>query len=305
MSRGKVLIAVASDEEPPLRGSHSVYKIRRQPGDGLEIQSHTRGDTTRQCMVEIFLESDYEWIFFVDADMVIPPDALEKLLAHGVDIVSGLYFRRELPVKPVAYAASEQWPLCPLLDYPQEGLVPIGAAGFGCLLVHRRVFEAIQEKVLRPGEPFICNGPLAWRATTYETIGADIRFTQMAIKCGFDAWLDPQVKCGHIAHVAVGEEHYINQGKGLLLRTTYEKLVEARIEGGYSVLDKEVLELEVKKHQEDLQALGQEMQQLESRRQRVANTAMRHQGAIIELRRLIELAEKRDEELPVEAVTED
>ena len=37
------------------------------------------------------LENDYDALFTVEADMIVPPDALEKLLAVDADVAYGLY----------------------------------------------------------------------------------------------------------------------------------------------------------------------------------------------------------------------
>lgn len=276
--------------------------IRREPGDILDVMSATTGDMARETLTQRFLATDCEWIFYADADMIFPPDILDRLLAHNVDMVTGLYFRRDVPVLPIAYGASEHWPLCPLFEYPEKGLIPVGAGGFGCLLVHRRVFDKMRE-VLRPGEEFITHGPLEWKTGDYSRVGNDLRFYQNVTKCGITPYLDPTIKCGHYCEVLITEKQFKQQGGDFPLREMYRQIFEERLKtGGYKVLTKETLELDVKFHEKELQTLQQEMMQLMQKRNEIQIKVHEHRGALIQLKRMMEALEGKSEDVPVEPI---
>ena len=51
----------------------------------------------RRNLVDIFLKSDFDYIFWVDSDMKFPIDAPMRLLARNKDIVGANYRRRRFP----------------------------------------------------------------------------------------------------------------------------------------------------------------------------------------------------------------
>jgi len=48
-------------------------------------------DVTRDSMVKSALDQGFEWIFFLDSDVIIPRDGLEKLLSHRQPLMCGMY----------------------------------------------------------------------------------------------------------------------------------------------------------------------------------------------------------------------
>ncbi len=126
-----------------------------------------------------------EWLLFVDDDMVLPGDALLRLLAHGRDIVGGLCFRRVPPYAPcIARWDGER--MRPLAE-PTGGLTPVDGIGMGLTLIRRRVFEALG------------GGGFAFRGGLSE----DFSFCLAAREAGFDIFCDPAVQPGHISSVVI------------------------------------------------------------------------------------------------------
>src|SRR5688572_26774169 len=77
-------------------------------------------------------------IFFVDDDVLLPPNALIRLLSHKLPIVSGLYYAKTDTPQPLMLNAS----LCGLVDEWEPGaLVPVDVHGMGCTLIEMKVFR--------------------------------------------------------------------------------------------------------------------------------------------------------------------
>lgn len=94
-----------------------------------------------------------EWVLCVDADMVPRPDTALRLLAvaHllGVDMLSALYFTRQSP-----YRAALWLPGATAMARADEleglrGVVEVEQIGFGCVLIQRRVFDALERPWFR------------------------------------------------------------------------------------------------------------------------------------------------------------
>ena len=221
---GTTYVGVATSTTADLGALTSVYDIRLRPGDSGPNWHHAaRGDISRSMFIDKFLAGDWDNLLFLDGDMRFPPDLLERLRAHDLPFVAGLYFRRQLdPMWPLAfeYERPLALPFTPLYDYPKRGLVRVNASGCGCWLVKREVFADIQAEMKRTIKerlgldlarvPFMMDGPMPEVRDDYQRIGADLRFCYYAQRAGYDIWLDcdPELDIGHFAHIPLTRKDY-------------------------------------------------------------------------------------------------
>lgn len=142
--------AVGSDTEAGVCRD-SLAAIRFERGDApLAISRATKGYEARQKHINEFLKSKHDFILMLDADMVFPVETAERLRGHGLPYVSGLYMRRNLqPLAPVWYRPfSGRFPMLPWVGPIQRGVLhPIGASGWGCMLIHRDVIMAVRGRL--------------------------------------------------------------------------------------------------------------------------------------------------------------
>jgi hypothetical protein len=135
----------------------SIHNITRRPGDTPPAFIRaTKGYEAREMHIARFLESDHAFLLLLDHDMIFPPDTLERLRRHGRPYVSGYYLRRRYaPIASVWFDPFEGvWPMKPFTDDPAPGqLHELGASGWGCVLIHRSVFEGVRP--LLKGEGFV------------------------------------------------------------------------------------------------------------------------------------------------------
>ena len=138
----------------------SVIDLRHRRSDRIgQILRVEGGLISRQRneIVAAFLNSGCEWLFMVDSDEKFTVEDFDKLVAtaHATErpFVAGVYFGTfpgpdvyPTPV-PLIFrkAADGRTRYTPLDDFPANTVIPVDAAGTGCLLVHRSVFEAIRE----------------------------------------------------------------------------------------------------------------------------------------------------------------
>jgi hypothetical protein len=147
---------VGGDHEIP-ECRDSIHNLKLRPGDSsVYFQRGTKGYENRERHIRRFLESEHDFIFLMDHDQTFPADALERLRSHKLPYVSGYYMRRMInPIAPVWFEEFDgKWPMTPWTREPERGkLHKLGASGWGCILIHRAVFEAVAE-VLK-GESFV------------------------------------------------------------------------------------------------------------------------------------------------------
>ena len=153
---GSVYIGVVGPDNANEECRDSIDKIIHRPGDyGPIYHRATKGYEARQSHLNKFYnDAKHEFLFLIDRDMVIPQDALERLRNHKLPFVTGFYMRRRYePIYPVWYKlpVKGEWLMEPFSDIPERGkLYPLGASGWGCMLIHRDVITAT--KAILKGE---------------------------------------------------------------------------------------------------------------------------------------------------------
>lgn len=138
-------------------------------------------------------------ILFVDSDMILPVDGLDRLLAHKKRSVGGLYFGKLPPFLPVAF---ELDPFKRLPEYEEDSLIEVGGLGMGFTLVATDIFREMREHF---------KDDLWFRAG--EGIGEDVWFYMRLKKMGIETYLDTGIKCGHVGELIVDDSTFVNQAK--------------------------------------------------------------------------------------------
>lgn len=175
-------------------------------------------DLARNSIVEAMLErADATHLFFMDADMVFPAEALEALLAMDRPIASGTYFARTDTPVPHAYRFSHtdedgvlwytplaaefaQWMKAHpeqadrpnAYCFPERFVVEADAVGAGCLLIRRDVLEAVYAAHSESYYPWFKMSPGTKG-------GEDFEFCRRAAELGYRTWVDFGVQCNHRA----------------------------------------------------------------------------------------------------------
>lgn len=158
----------------------------------------------RERLVEGALESDCDYLFMIDDDMLAPPDLFYKLAEHNKDICAALAFTRNPDHKPVIYETVEGFSHETgrsygftrfVQNYPRNMLVECDAVGFGAVLIKMDVFRKLQ----RP-----------W-FVGMEGTGEDITLCIKARKAGFNVFMDTSLKLGHLGTPCIITEEYSDQ----------------------------------------------------------------------------------------------
>ena len=143
----KILIAIPTAKYIETDTFKSVFNFIKPDGYELDFECFYgyRIDQVRNLMAHYTKINDYDYIFFIDADMVIPPDAIVKLLNQNVDIIGAPYRQRSLEViVPEVYFAPENGgsrnATVEELIYAPE-VFPVDSIGFGCVLIKSEVLK--------------------------------------------------------------------------------------------------------------------------------------------------------------------
>jgi GT2 family glycosyltransferase len=154
----------------------------------------------RNHIVNTFLKTDCEYLLWIDDDVVPPPNAIEKLIAHDVDAVSALCFC----TRPNDAGAIAPYPVTMkdapngeyLIYFPQQPLDEIDACGGGCVLVKRSLYEHPEMKA-----------PYQHSMKENGEMGAtcDFNIWKRARAAGFKLYVDSTVVCSHIREIDLKE----------------------------------------------------------------------------------------------------
>ena len=152
----------------------------------------------RRNLVEIFLKSDFDYIFWVDSDMKFPIDAPMRLLARDKPIVGANYRRRRFPNpnftgmmgtsgKFTEFQTTDNSPAMELIDVLPHGMV----------LCKREVYEKIPQPHYL--QEYVKELNLE--------IGEDIYFCQQAQKAGYEVWCDQELS-REVSHIGIFHFNY-------------------------------------------------------------------------------------------------
>ena len=165
---------------------------------------------SRNRILSYALENGYDYVLMMDVDVIPPVDIVERLLAHGKDIVSGIYFNvfmvdREKKICPVVWKGfsdeefeeirsqvSSEHVACKedLRRHltPEEAnsgkLQEVIIPSCGCMLLSREAFGKLRYGILDVPDGFGTSD--------------DIYFCRKAREAGFGLYCDTSLQCEHL-----------------------------------------------------------------------------------------------------------
>jgi hypothetical protein len=159
------------------------------------VQSSTNVQVARNEMVRWFLQSDREWMWFLDTDMVFDADVPARLIAHDAPITSALYLGQGNDGEPfvVGHRYSIDGGFLAYLKRDDlDGLSEVAAVGMGCAMIRRDVLVALGEN----GHPH--QWPFAMAGLQNTFVGEDVGFCLRAGSLGYKSYIDADTFVGHV-----------------------------------------------------------------------------------------------------------
>ena len=96
----------------------------------------------RNTSAATFLQTDYDWLFFIDSDIQFTPDDVAALYNADAGHVKGAAY----PWKQADISNTTAWKDGELVDIGKlSGPTEVDYLGTGFLMIHRRAFEQIRE----------------------------------------------------------------------------------------------------------------------------------------------------------------
>ncbi len=188
---------------------------------GFVESARERIVNARNLLRETFLNGDYDYFFSLEQDVIAPRDVIERLLNHGKEITSGVYFKeynlikvpKELKKKlkieefsggyhlsegeekelvekgnligkkiyPLLYKRGKEGYFSYIDLVSNKGLIEVDACGLGCVMISRKVLERVKFRFEKSVVAF-----------------DDIWFCKDAFENGFKIYADLSVRCRHL-----------------------------------------------------------------------------------------------------------
>lgn len=219
-SRCAILVPALHYVEP-----HCELSLRQLEGMGYPVRrlyGFSQIDVARNRLAADALGEGFDELMWIDSDMAFEPRSVERLRAHGLPLVCGLY-----PKKVEKALTSHLLPDTREVVFGQGGgLLEIHYAATGFLLTRRQVYLDVQQKLSLPtcnqraGRPIVPYFlPLltgVGEACTY--LGEDFAFCERARQCGYRIFADTTIR---LQHVGIYGYSWEDLGPGLPRNATF------------------------------------------------------------------------------------
>ena len=191
----KTLIAVPCMDMVYVDFMRAFVEMENPEGTAFSIVKNTLIYNARNLIARKAVAEGFDRVMWLDSDVIVKPDTLVRLsedMDTGRDFVTGVYYQRKWPTKPVVY--SELWWNVnegeatagqTHAEQIQDGLFEVAGAGFGCCMTSARMLKDLVDRVGAPFTPLI-------------GVSEDLSFCLRAREAGYKLWCDGRIKCGHI-----------------------------------------------------------------------------------------------------------
>lgn len=202
----RVLIAVPCMDQVPSLFAQSLACMTKVGDCQVAFQIGSLVYTSRNDLAGYAMKEGFDYVFWLDSDMVFKADVLEKMMQrmqdNDIKMLTGIYFRRHPPYSPVIFekmdvGESGGWKFSDFAEYPKDELFEVAACGFGCVLMATEVLLDVQLKQGRLFHPFHGGGE-------------DISFCWRVRQSGYKIMCDPTIPLGHVGNVVIDGTLYHN-----------------------------------------------------------------------------------------------
>jgi hypothetical protein len=202
-----VLVPAGRPVDP--RCEEGLRELERRGYPVRRVHGHSGIDVARSRMATDALADGFAELFWIDSDVVFRPDDVDRLRAHGLPLVCGLYAKKGPRQLACTFLKTETLALG-----GRGGVVEIQYAGFGFTHTRRAVYDTVRDtldlplcnaRFGRPFVPYFAPGPVP-DGEGHWWLPEDYAFCNRARLCGFAVAADTTVRLWHVGEYAYGWE---------------------------------------------------------------------------------------------------
>jgi hypothetical protein len=158
-------------------------------GVALAVKQSAVVDVNRNILAKGVISSGADYSFWLDSDIVLPPETIHSLMRHDKEIVGCAYRNRHHEDRIVGETMDR-------LPIDATGLRKMAFMGFGCMLIKAEVFKKMEW-------PWFHQAYLQYADGTSAHQTEDVTFCNSALDAGFDIFCDQELSRSlrHIANL--------------------------------------------------------------------------------------------------------
>lgn len=178
----------------------------------MRVQGNQIGRQRQEALTFWYEKTDFDWILWVDSDIVLTENALQKVWASADKtirpVVTGTYFISKenekslmAPYPAVFNWTDSEYQIAYLHPLPKDALIQVGSAGFGFVLMHRNAITEMRK----------VHGTVPYFNETgvgEQFVSEDINFFRMMHKAGVPLYTHTGALVKHIKRFALDIEYY-------------------------------------------------------------------------------------------------
>ena len=178
----------------------------------MRVQGNQIGRQRQEALTFWYEKTDFDWILWVDSDIVLTEDALQKVWASADKttrpVVTGTYFISKenekslmAPYPAVFNWTDSEYQIAYLHPLPKDALIQVGSAGFGFVLMHRNAITEMRK----------VHGTVPYFNETgvgEQFVSEDINFFRMMHQAGVPLYTHTGALVKHIKRFALDIEYY-------------------------------------------------------------------------------------------------
>jgi 2-polyprenyl-3-methyl-5-hydroxy-6-metoxy-1,4-benzoquinol methylase/glycosyltransferase involved in cell wall biosynthesis len=140
----RVLIAFPTAKNIETDTFLSIYRLSIPAGVTTHLEAFYgyNIDQVRNLICYYAIQNQFDYVLFVDSDMILPADTLERLMAANMDIVTGIYIQRK-PGQRITEVHVDGKNVTDPKFFEGKKFVQADSVGFGCILIKTKVLEDV------------------------------------------------------------------------------------------------------------------------------------------------------------------
>jgi hypothetical protein len=203
-----ILVPVGNRIEPGC--DEGLRTLERRGYPVRRVFGYSAIDQARSQMATDALADGFEWLMWIDADVVFEPRDVDRLRTHERPFICGIYPKKGVRAFAANFASDTR-----CVKFGRHGgLVTVPRIGFGFALNHRDVYARIRDHARLP----VCNR--AWGETLVpyfmpmvaeddglpSYLAEDFAFCERATAAGISIFVDTTVRLWHVGTYPYGWE---------------------------------------------------------------------------------------------------
>lgn len=184
----RTMIAIPCMDEMDSGFVQCLVNLRKVGDVDINILSGSLVYEARERLAGVAVDGGYDYVLWLDSDMMFPETLLLDLLAQDKDFITGVCAARRPPYNPCIFRSNGE-KLDFVTDF-KDRLIKVDGCGFGVVLMKTELLQKSFDKYRTCFQPI-------------PGYGEDLSFCVRAKDLGYQLFADPNIEIGHIGKTVI------------------------------------------------------------------------------------------------------